>query len=491
MGKAVWCAAVDLGSSSGRVVAGRYDGQSLALHEVHRFAQQIHDSDGALLWDLDSTLDEVRHGLSLATAVAGGDLVGVAVDTWGVDHVLLRSDGSEILPVHSYRDPRTNDVPELLDRQAPPELLWDLTGVQPAPINTTHQLVASLRDRPALREEIDAVLMLPDYVAHRLGAERGWSRAICSTSGLCRTGAAGWSTEVMALLDLDGDWFGDIGDERTELGRLMQHPRTRIVRGGSHDTACAVHALPRSTGNRAFLSSGSWSLVGVELDEASMGREVQRAGLTNEVRTDGGVRLLKNLTGLWILQECQRQWRQDGSAMSIGDLVEEARHERSLGVVFDPAHPDFATPGDMADRVAAHLRDHVGRRPGSRGQLVRVVIESLAVAYARSVAELARLTPVEPDHVVVVGGGTRNDLLSEMTAVACDLPVVLGAAEASATGSILAQLQTLGHLAGPDDLWSVLEASAPTTVIEPGDADPAARGLVELSQQAVHGIGVP
>ena len=471
-------AAVDLGSSSGRVVAGRYDGAAVRLDEVHRFAVHVQETDGALWWDVEAILTEVREGL--ARAARQGPLDAVSVDGWGVDHALLRADGTLAAPVRAYRDPRTADVPAQLAARAPAEVLWRLTGVRPDPINTSHQLVAGLRDEPALRDETDAVLMLPDYVAHRLGGERGWSRAICSTSGLAAPGAREWSTEVMDLLGLEPAWFGPLSDERTAVGTLAGDPRTPLLRAGSHDTACAVHALPPGDGDRAFLSSGSWSLVGVERDEALLDPAALEAGFTNEVRTDGGVRLLKNLTGLWILQECQRQWLAEGLRAEPAELVAEARAADSLGVVLDPAHPDLARPGPMADRVAGHLRA-LGAAPSGRAQLVRAVLESLAAAYARSVDQLARLTGTRPSQLVVVGGGARNTLLSEMTAAACRIPVLVGPVEASAAGSVLAQLETLGHLAGRDDGARALAASAPPTLIDPGDVDPALRRLADLA----------
>src|SRR5690625_3436929 len=251
--------AADLGSSSGWIMLGAFDGESLELSELHRFPIRAQEVGETIQWDVPAIVAGVREGLDLAAG--HGDVRSVAVDGWGVDHVALGADGSPVAPVHAYRDPRTEAAPAQIAERIPTAELWRSTGIQPQQINTSHQLFALLRDHPEVRERIERVVMLPDYVAHLLGGPVGWSRGICSTTGLARPGAHEWSPEVMARLGIDPAWFGEISHERTVIGEL-DGSNAVIIRAGSHDTACAVHSLGPQDEPRVFLSAGSWSLLG-------------------------------------------------------------------------------------------------------------------------------------------------------------------------------------------------------------------------------------
>lgn len=447
-------AAADIGSSSGRVILGTLDGDGLSLIEVHRFPHRTVSRQGVLCWDLEALVGGIQDGIEAARVRAGGRLEGVAVDTWGVDYVLHDRSGEAILPARSYRDPRTTRIVHPITSPKGRLRLWQHTGVQPDPINTTHQLVADLAEHPDLMDRVDSVLLLADHFAFRLSGERGWSRSACSTSGLCRQRvgerpAGEWSPEVLGEIGADPSWFGPISAERTVVAPMRSAPGTLVLRAGGHDTACAVHALGTDAQDEVFISSGSWSLIGVQRDRPLLSQEAFAAGFTNEARTDGGIRTLKNLTGLWILQECQRVWQRDGQEADISRLLARARDAAPLGAVFDPNHDDFRHPGEMPDIVSEHLRRHHGVTPAGTGQLVRTVLESLAAAYADAVAEIGALAGISPRAVHLVGGGARNELLCQMTAAATGLPVHIGPAESSAAGNIAAQLEALGRIEGP------------------------------------------
>lgn len=455
--------AVDLGSSSGRVLAGTLNQGRIEVREIHRFAHEATESDGDLVWDLDGLWDNVVTGLRLALAQCP-DAVSVSVDTWGVDSVVLDADGVRLGAARAYRDERTARTLEAFRSRVGDEDFFELTGIAPATINSANQLVALTIEEPALAAQAERVLFLPDYFTYRLSGVMGWSRSIASTSGLCTPGTRDWSQEMLSRLGIPRSWFGDISDELTVVGpcQVPGLEQLTVVRGGAHDTACAVHALPIEDGVAAyFLSCGSWSVLGAVLDAPLLGADAFRLGLTNEARTDGGVRPLFNITGLWILQECQRQWAAEGIDTHIADLVEQAQDAASPGVLIDPDDPRFAQPGAMASRVAAAVAEQGTAEPGTRGQLVRAVLESLAARYARGVDDLAAICGRRPQQLNLVGGGSRNALLCQLTADATGLPVVAGPAEASTLGAMLAQFETIGLL-DPAQRPAVIAASTQT-----------------------------
>lgn len=457
--------AVDLGSSSGRVLAGTLADGRIDVRELHRFAHEAREIDGELVWDIDELWREVVVGLHRAVATVENP-VSVSVDTWGVDFVALDADGERIGAARAYRDDRTARTLAAFRDRLPDERFFSLSGIAPATINTANQLFALMTEQPELAARVDQVLLLPDYFAWRLSGVKGWSRSIASTSGLCAPGARAWSDETFTRLGVPRTWVGELTDELSIAGRCTVPglEALQVVRAGAHDTACAVHALPIDPGVEAyFLSCGSWSVLGAILDEPLVGDDALRLGLTNEVRADGGVRPLFNITGLWILQECQRQWAAEGTPTDIVELIAQARQAPSLGALIDPDDPRFAVPGDMVQRVTTALAEQGTPAPTSRGQLVRMVLESFAARYARGIADLAAISGRRPHQLNLVGGGARNALLCELTAQAADLPVVAGPAEASTLGAMLAQFEALGYLAA-SERPAVIAASTTTSL---------------------------
>lgn len=456
--------AVDLGSSSGRVLAGRLEDGRVEVYEIHRFAHEAQLVSGHLTWELERLWNSLVEGLQQAVA-RFPDATSVSVDTWGVDFVGLDSSGDVVGSARAYRDERTIRTWEAFRSRISDDEFFALTGIAPATINTANQLFALTKEEPALLERIQRILFLPDFFTYRLSGVMGWSRSIASTSGLCTPGAREWSTEVMAKLGLPRDWFGALNDELSVAGECIVEglEQLTVVRGGAHDTACAVHALPVEPGTEAyFLSCGSWSVLGAMLDDPLLGPEAFRLGLTNEVRTDGGVRPLFNITGLWILQECQRQWAAEGHQTNIIELVEQASQAESLGVMIDPDDPGFVAPGGMIERVTEALTAQGAGAPASQGQLVRAVLESFAARYARGINDLAAISGRRPQQLNLVGGGSRNQLLCQLTADAAGLPVVAGPAEASTFGAMLAQFESTGHL-DPIQRPVVIAASTQTS----------------------------
>ena len=459
--------ALDLGSSSVRAVLGTYRQGAISTEEVFRLHHQVVDDRGTLTWDLERIMDGVRRSIAMATQRLGRVPDSIGIDTWGVDYGLFDAHGELLRAPRAYRDRRMARWAADLDRALPAETAWKETGILPQQINTVYQLYADLRQEPDLVDRVDRFLPLPDLVAHLLGAPAEAGRAIASTTGLVSPGARHWASQVLEATGIPERWMPPLVDDATVAG--MTPEGITIVRPGGHDTACAVHALGlRGDEVRLFISSGSWSLIGAVVPHPVLDEAAPRAGLTNEVRTDGGIRLLRNLTGFWLLQECQRSWDEPDT----GALVKAAGECSSLGVVIDPDDELFASPGDMPAKIARWCRDHYAVEPEGPAQTVRLILESLAcahAAYAQGLQDVVGdlLDPASPIHLV--GGGARNSLLPAMTAAACNRRVVVGTPEASALGNILAQLEATGAVE-PASRGEVLRRSVRLVDVEPSDS---------------------
>jgi len=444
-------AAVDLGASGGRVIAGRVSASGVELHEVSRFPNEPVRAGGTLHWDILGLYRSVCSGL--AAAASTFPLASAGIDTWGVDYGLLDATGTLIgNPVH-YRDARTDGVTV----RVAAETLYSITGIQHLPINTIYQLAAAA-GTPALSAAA-TLLLVPDLLAYWLTGSVGAEMTNASTTGLLdvrtRTWAfglierAGIPTGIFPPLRQPGDRIGPITAAASGDGQAGQAvfaggdgAPLPLVAVGSHDTASAVVAVPASEPCFAYISSGTWSLVGLELDAPVLTEESRTANFTNESGIDGAIRYLRNVTGLWLLQECVRSW--GAEAGSIDSLLAAAAREDPLRFVVDADDPVFLPPGEMPARIRAWLFARGRPAPSSPAQFVRCILDSLALAYRRALVDAQRLSGRHADVVHVVGGGSRNDLLCQLTADATGLPVVAGPAEATALGNVLVQARAIG-----------------------------------------------
>ncbi|HET6793385.1 MAG TPA: rhamnulokinase family protein [Acidimicrobiales bacterium] len=423
-------AAVDLGASGGRVMAGVVDSGRVGLHEVHRFPNGPVERDGHLRWDFARLQAEVVAGLE---RVQGAESVGI--DAWGVDYGLLDDDGNLLADPVSYRDDRTAKAVDEVHAIVPPEELYAATGAQIMPLNTVYQLAAD-RGGP-IWPRVARVLMMPDLVAFGLTGRPGWELTIASTTGLLDVSTRQWSVDVLSRLDLSPSLFGPVEPPGQLRGRTDVGLAVTTV--AAHDTASAVVAVPAVTDHFAYVSTGTWSLVGLELDRPLVTDATRRSNFTNEAGVDGTTRFLRNVAGFWLLQECMRAWgRDDGN-----ELLEEAARLGSGGPVVDVDDPAFVPPGDMPERIARAAG--TGLEPAAT---VRCIIDSLAFAYARTVRQAATLAHTTVDVIHMVGGGCRNDLLCQLTADAAGLPVVAGPVEATALGNVVVQGRAHGALTG-------------------------------------------
>lgn len=465
--------AVDIGASSGRVILGRLTDTGPELTTVHRFPNGVQFLDGALRWDVQSLFTEVLTGLRLAheEAVRSGETVAsIGIDTWAVDYALVDDAGTLRHLPFSYRDGRTDAVIDAVHSAVPPDQLYARTGLQYLPFNTVYQVAAekSLGDVQAL--------LIPDFIAYRLTGERRTESTNASTTGLLDAATGTWAKEFFGPLGLPPDLFPPLIEPGEAIGTLLPDiasrtglpAGTRVVAVGSHDTASAVAAVPATSGSFAYISSGTWSLVGVELDAPILTEESRTTNFTNERGVDGTIRYLRNTGGLWLLQECLRYWSAEGQEPDLGVLLDAAAGLPAGGPTIDPDDPAFIAPDDMPPRLvtaAVRTGQTLSDHPAA---LVRCILDSLAAGYARTIADAERLAATTADVIHIVGGGSQNTLLCQLTADATGRRVLAGPVEATALGNILVQARAAGSLAGGlSRLRRLVAAGTTLAVYEP------------------------
>ncbi|GGL11201.1 rhamnulokinase [Mangrovihabitans endophyticus] len=461
-------AAVDLGASGGRVMVGRVEPGTLDLRQVCRFANEPVRVAGTLHWDILALYRGVLTGLR-----AAGPVRSLGVDSWAVDYGLLDETGALLgNPVH-YRDSRTDDVPARVARRIPEDRLYARTGVQRQPFNTLYQLVAAA-GTPQLRAA-RRMLLVPDLIGYWLTGQIGAELTNASTTQLLDPATGAWNTGLIRDLALPPDLFPPLrapGDPIGPVSADLLGYRTEAVAVGSHDTASAVVGVPAQGPDFAYVSCGTWSLVGVERDAPVLTEASRRANFTNERGVDGTVRFLRNVAGLWPLQESLRVWGRD----DVATLLREAAREPGLAAVVDLDDPAFRPPGDMPARIAAACRASGQPEPATPAATVRCIVDSLALAHRRAVRQAQELSGGQVNAVHMVGGGARNELLCRLTADACGLPVLAGPAEATALGNILVQARAAGVLHGDlSALRALLRQTRPITRYEPGGDEAAWR----------------
>ncbi|WP_329557485.1 rhamnulokinase [Streptomyces sp. NBC_00696] len=458
-------AAVDLGASSGRVMVGRVGPDSLELAEAHRFPNRPVRTPEGLRWDILALYAGVLDGLR----AAGPALDSVGIDSWAVDYGLLDADGALLgNPVH-YRDARTEGVAEKVWATVPASELYASTGLQYAPFNTLYQLTAA-RDSTQLASA-ERLLLIPDLLSYWLTGEQGTELTNASTTQLVDPRTREWSHDIASRLGIDlglfaplrqpGDPAGVLRAEVLEETGLRGPVPVTVV--GSHDTASAVAAVPAVEERFAYICTGTWSLAGLELDAPVLTEASRSANFTNELGLDGTVRYLRNIMGLWLLQECVRAWGDP----ELGELLREAARVPALRSVVDAGDAGFLAPGRMPERIADACRASGQPVPESRGEITRCILDSLALAHRRAVGEAQELAGHPVDVVHIVGGGTRNALLCQLTADACGLPVVAGPTEAAALGNVLVQARAHGLVGDLAGMRRLLARTQPSTRYEP------------------------
>jgi len=480
--------AFDLGAESGRAIAVTLDGEKLRMHEAHRFANLPVRLPSGYHWDLTGLWANLVEGLGKAATHCrdrGLRLASLGVDTWGVDYGLLGRSGQLLMLPFAYRDPRNGPAMEKAIAAVGEQAIYDRTGIQFMPFNTLFQLVAQRDAEPATLDAAERVLNMPDLLHYFFSGERANEATIASTTQMIdpRQPNGTWATDLLESLGLPTGVLAATTPAGTKIGRLRDDLAAEagvagvdVILPGSHDTASAVAAVPvdpdhRAKGDWAFLSSGTWSLLGLELDEPVISDASREAGFTNERGVGGKIRYLKNISGLWLVQQVRADLAKRGDGMGYEELTGLASEAQPFRTLVDPGHPPFAAPGDMLAKIDAHAEATGQPRPASPGAYVRACLESLALTYGRTLADAERTAGRSVSLLHLVGGGGKNGLLNQMTADAIGRPVAVGPYEGTAIGNALTQAIGTGEVADLGAVRDRVRASFDIRVVEPRHAD--------------------
>lgn len=468
--------AMDLGAESGRAVVGAFDGARLTLSIVHRFPNRPVRIAGHLHWDALRLFDEMRNGLDLA-AREYGEIASVGVDTWGVDYGLLDRTGSLIGNPFHYRDHRTDETMAQVFARVPRQDIFARTGIQFMKLNTLYQLAAAA-GTPAL-ETAQRLLMMPDLFNYWLSGEIAGEFSIATTTQFYDPRQRAWATDLLDRLGLPSRILPPIIQPATRLGALitghadppgLRH--TQVIAPASHDTGSAVAAIPAKGERFAYISSGTWSLLGAVVAEPILSEAAYRFDFTNEGGVDGSFRLLKNITGMWLVQECRRAWMREGAELSYDALVGLAAQARPFLAYIDPDDPVFSAPDDMPRAIQDYCAATGQAIPEDRGAIVRVALESLALKYRATLDKLEAILGYRVDAMHIVGGGSQNKMLCQFTADACGRPVHAGPVEATAIGNLMAQAIGNGDCASWSEARDIVRATFSPILYEPRETGP-------------------
>jgi rhamnulokinase len=463
--------AFDLGAESGRAILGSLESGVLSMEELHRFPNQPVRLPTGLYWDTLRLFFEIRSGLATAGRERRLAIDGIGIDTWGVDFALLGRDGALVDNPRHYRDSRTHGVSEKAFRLMPREDIFAHTGVQFMELNSLYQLYAmKLAGSPAL-ETATSLLFMPDLFNYWLTGEQCSEVTIASTSQFYDPAGKRWATEVFDRLGLPSAILEPLREPGGEVGPLLGEVAesagiegARVYTTGCHDTASAVAAVPAMGGDWCYISSGTWSLMGLELDRPVINEQSLALNFTNEVGAGGKIRFLKNIAGLWVLQECRRSWQLAGRDWSYGELALMAGESAPFQALLDPDR--FLDPGRMPERIVEYCRQTGQTPPETVGEICRAIFESLALRYREVVESLDAVTGRRVGTIHIVGGGSRNEVLNQLVADATGRTVIAGPAEATAAGNILIQAMGAGEVSGLEEAREVVRRSYPVQVFE-------------------------
>ncbi|HUW18786.1 MAG TPA: rhamnulokinase family protein [Sedimentisphaerales bacterium] len=469
--------AVDLGAESGRVMLGSVSADKLSLQEIHRFTNSPIEEHGSLRWNFSALLSEVKAGIGKAVRAAGGQVCGIGVDSWGVDFGLLDADGELIENPYHYRDGRTNGMREKAFEIVGKRTIYEKTGLQFLQFNSVYQLLAMRLGNSVALAKAKTLIFMADLFAYHLCGKVYGEYTLASTSQLMDMRTGQWSREIFDRLSLPVRIMPDVVMPGTVVGQLTSRIRSELYCGaipiiaiGSHDTASAVAAVPAGDGNWAYLSSGTWSLIGVEVPEAIINDRTFEYSFTNEGGVENTIRLLKNIMGLWLVQECRRQWQRERAEFSYPELTAMAAKADPFAACIDPDYGEFLAPGDMPARINSCLAARGGKTIEDKGQMIRVILESLAFKYRWAAERIEQITGKAIDCLHIVGGGIQNELLSQFAANATGKRVIAGPIEATASGNILMQARATGQIKSLSEARAIVRNSFALKEYQPQEA---------------------
>ena len=468
--------AFDFGASSGRAIIGCFDGDKITLEEVHRFSNDPVSVGGTVYWDVLRLFYEIKQGIIKAKIAGGFDSIGI--DTWGVDFGLIDSEGKLMEnPVH-YRDARTVGLVDEAFNTMPKEKLYGITGIQFMELNTLFQLISLKKYRPWMLERADKILFMPDLFGYMLTGKMCAEYSIASTSQLIDLDNRTWSKEILDAFGIKESIFAPLVQPGTVLGELSKEiceecgvDPVPVISVCGHDTQSAITSVPCEDGDFAFLSSGTWSLFGTELDKPIVNETSMNINITNEGGFDGSTGFLKNIIGLWLIQESRRQWKREGKEYSYADLEKLALAAEPFKCFIDPDAPEFVPHGNIPERVREFCRKTGQYVPETVGEIMRCIYESLAMKYRLTFEKLRECTERDYPVIHVIGGGTKDGLLCQMTANSCDRTVKAGPIEATVMGNVAVQLMSDGSVKNIGQARKIVADSSELKTFEPKDTD--------------------
>ena len=474
--------AVDLGASSGRVLAGAFDGGRFELSEIHRFPNGPTTLGCHLYWNVLNLWANIQDGLKSARAEFGDAIKSVGVDTWGVDFALLGRNDELLSNPLCYRDPQNHGMPEYAAGIVSHDEIFAETGLQFMQINTLYQLLALRKSNSSLLDAAETFLMIPDLIHFLLTGEKASEFTDATTTQFLNPSTKDWSRSLLNRFEIPTDMLQSIAFPGTHLGKVCSTVAdntglhgVEVVLPGTHDTASAVVAVPAvgavsDSPNWAYISSGTWSLMGVEVASPIINQQCREFNFTNEGGVGGSIRLLKNITGLWLVQECQRVWENEGNEYDWQQLTKLASDAAPLQSIMIPDDPRFVAPAHMPNEIRAFCSETGQAIPESPGQVVRCALESLALRYRQVLEMLEALTSSSIEVIHIVGGGTQNEQLCQMTADSCQCPVIAGPIEATAIGNVVMQAIASGEIDSVESGRAIVQHSFPVQRYEPSDA---------------------
>lgn len=469
--------AIDLGASSGRGIIGAFDGDRLTLCENHRFPNEPVVCNGNYNWDILRIFHEIKQSINKA-ALDGENIASVGIDTWGVDYGYIGRNGALLSNPYHYRDARTDGIQEYAFARVLYSDIYDITGIQSMNFNTLYQILADMRDRPEIVEAADKLLFTPDLLGYFLTGVKRTEYTIASTGAILDAKERAVAGELLDRFGIPRRLFCDIVQPGTTLGGLLPQVEeetgakgVNVVSVASHDTASAVIAVPATGEDFVYISSGTWSLMGVESRVPIMSDAAKRYSFTNEGGAENTIRFLKNIMGLWLEQESRRQWKREGSNVTFDELSEMAKSSPALVSLINPDDPSFSAPGNMPARIAEYCRKTGQRVPETMGETVRCIFESLALKYRATIETLEEITGKKYPFVNIVGGGTKEAILCQWAADACGRPVYAGPVEATAIGNIAVQAIAAGELKNVSEAREAVRRSFDIVEYEPHHTD--------------------
>lgn len=465
--------AFDLGATSGRSILGTYSQGKLELKELTRFPNKITRIHNRYFWDITALFEALKDGLK-AAAQQGIKIDAIGIDTWGVDFVYLGEDGALLSQPRCYRDPYTEGKPEEYFKLLSQKEVYDLTGIQIMNFNSIYQLYAARQENFSPMKAASSILFMPDALSYMLTGEKVCEYTIASTSQLLNARTRKFEEKLFDTMDISPDLMGELVMPGKIIGYLSDAicrecgiNKAPVIAVAGHDTASAVVAVPAENENFAYLSSGTWSLMGIELKQPVISEASFAMNFTNEGGVDGTIRFLKNITGMWLLEQCRKEWETEGVSYTYPAIVEMSETTEGFRSLVDPDHPSFANPESMTGAIAEYCRKTGQAVPEKHAHFIRCIFDSLALKYKFVLDRLQEIAPFQIEKLHIIGGGSQNRLLNQMTANAIGLPVVAGPAEATALGNVMIQAKGLGLVNSLQEIRNVISKSVSPDTFEP------------------------